>query len=165
MGPPALAQPGWAHQTAGFQSNGQVTVKSLAGGSYIGTQNPSGAVAKSNQSAATQPPTVIIQATASSYQQARPMITGGATAVPSCLAGYTSVWTSTSAVYDGIPVFNIAQTRFTFAVHSSAGSNLVGFLTDGFPTNGVASTYSVSLGGSSMTASPNSPWAANLCVK
>jgi hypothetical protein len=64
---PALsgAQVGWAHQAGGFQSNGAVTVKSLAGGSYAGTQNPTGAIAKASQSAVTQPPTVIIQATAS----------------------------------------------------------------------------------------------------
>lgn len=53
----------WTHQAAAFQSNGAVTVKSLAGGSYGGPQNPTGAVAKSNQTAATQPPTILIQAT------------------------------------------------------------------------------------------------------
>lgn len=42
-----------------------MTVKSLSGGSYTATQNPPGAVAKSNQNAATQPPTVIVQATTS----------------------------------------------------------------------------------------------------
>ena len=63
---PAGAGPtGWAHQAAGFQSDGAVTVKSLAGGTYAGTQNPTGAVAKANQNAATQAPTVIIQATGS----------------------------------------------------------------------------------------------------
>ena len=46
-----------------MQSNGAVTVKSLSGGSYSATGNPSGAVAKANQNAATQPPTVVIQAT------------------------------------------------------------------------------------------------------
>ncbi len=55
----------WAHQAGALQSNGAVTVKSLSGGSYAGTQNPTGAVAKANQNAATQPPTVIIQATSS----------------------------------------------------------------------------------------------------
>ena len=64
----AAAQAGnvnWAHQAGTLQSNGSVTVKSLSGGSYAGTQNPTGAVAKSNQNAATQSPTVIIQATSS----------------------------------------------------------------------------------------------------
>ena len=55
----------WAHQAGSLSSNGSVTVKSIAGGSYSATQNPSGAIAKANQVAATQPPTVIVQATAS----------------------------------------------------------------------------------------------------
>lgn len=63
---PADAQPAWAHQAPGFQSNGAITVKSVSGGAYGGTENPSGAVAKPNQSAVTQPPTVIIQATSGS---------------------------------------------------------------------------------------------------
>ena len=54
----------WAHLQSGFASNGSVTVKSLSGGTYTGTQNPSGTIAKTNQSAVTQPPTVIVQATA-----------------------------------------------------------------------------------------------------
>jgi len=63
---PAAAGPvDWAHQNGSVQSNGAVTVKSLSGGSYSATGNPSGAVAKANQNAATQPPTVIIQATSS----------------------------------------------------------------------------------------------------
>ena len=65
---PAGAGPtGWAHQAAGFQSDGAVTVKSLAGGSYAGTQNPTGAVSKANQNAATQAPTVIIQANSGTF--------------------------------------------------------------------------------------------------
>ncbi len=50
---------------AGKQTNdGSITIKSVSGETtYSGTQNPTGAVAKTNQSAVTQPPTVIIQAT------------------------------------------------------------------------------------------------------
>ncbi|CAN7751178.1 Dyp-type peroxidase [Duganella sp. LjRoot269] len=62
----ADAQPAWAHQAPGFQSNGAITVRSL-GGAYGGTENPTG-VARSSQSAVTQPPTVIIQATAGGKQ-------------------------------------------------------------------------------------------------
>jgi hypothetical protein len=51
----------------GFQSNGALTVKSLSGGAYSSTENPTGAVARANQSAVTQPPTVIIQATSSGF--------------------------------------------------------------------------------------------------
>jgi hypothetical protein len=61
---PAAAGPtGWAHQATGFQSNGSVVVKSLAGGTSIGALNPVGAIAKTSQSAAVQPPTVVIQST------------------------------------------------------------------------------------------------------
>ena len=61
---PAAAGPvDWAHQNGSVQSNGAVTVKSLSGGSYSATGNPTGAVAKANQNAIAQPPTVIIQAT------------------------------------------------------------------------------------------------------
>ena len=55
----------WAHQAGSLSSNGAVTVKSLAGGSTAAMQNPTGAIAKASQNAATQPPTVIIQATSS----------------------------------------------------------------------------------------------------
>lgn len=59
------AQAAWAHQGGALTPNGAIVIKSLAGGSYSGTRNPAGAVAKGNQTAATQPATVIVQATAS----------------------------------------------------------------------------------------------------
>jgi hypothetical protein len=63
---PAVAgSTGWAHQATGFQSNGAVTVKSISGGLYASTQNPTGAMAKTNQNTSVQAPTVVIQATGS----------------------------------------------------------------------------------------------------
>ncbi len=63
MSPLAAAQK-WTWEAGKQTSNGQITVKSLSGSTtYSGTQNPTGAVAKTNQNAVTQPPTVIIQAT------------------------------------------------------------------------------------------------------
>ncbi len=63
MSPLAAGQK-WTWEAGKQTSNGQITVKSLSGSTtYIGTQNPTGAVAKTNQNAVTQPPTVIIQAT------------------------------------------------------------------------------------------------------
>ena len=60
----ALADPQWTWEAGKQTNNGAITVKSISGGTmYSGTQNPTGAVAKTNQSAVTQPPTVIIQAT------------------------------------------------------------------------------------------------------
>jgi len=63
MSPLAAGQK-WTWEAGKQTSNGQITVKSLSGSTtYSGTQNPTGAVAKTNQNAVTQPPTVIIQAT------------------------------------------------------------------------------------------------------
>lgn len=60
----ASAEPQWAWEAGKQTNNGAITIKSVSGGAtYSGTQNPTGAVAKTNQSAVTQPPTVIIQAT------------------------------------------------------------------------------------------------------
>lgn len=60
----AVAEPQWAWEAGKQTNNGAITIKSASGGTtYSGVQNPTGAVAKTNQSAVTQPPTVIIQAT------------------------------------------------------------------------------------------------------
>lgn len=61
---PAFAGPEWKHQNGTLSSNGSVTVKSLSGGTYTGTQNPTGAIAKTDQNAVTQAPTIVVQATA-----------------------------------------------------------------------------------------------------
>jgi len=62
----AVAGPQWVWEAGKQTTNGAITLKSASGGgSYNGTRNPTGAVAKVNQSASTQPPTIIIQATAS----------------------------------------------------------------------------------------------------
>ena len=56
------AEPQWAWDAGKQTNNGAITIKSVSGGTtYSGTQNPTGAVAKTNQSAVTQPPTVIVQ--------------------------------------------------------------------------------------------------------
>jgi hypothetical protein len=61
--PAAAGQVDWAHQNGSLQSNGSVAVRSLSGVNSSVAQNPNGAVAKTNQSAATQPATVLVQAT------------------------------------------------------------------------------------------------------
>lgn len=64
------AAPQWTWEAGKQTNNGAITLKSTDGStSYTGTQNPTGAVAKSNQTASTQPPTVIIQATSGSGTQ------------------------------------------------------------------------------------------------
>lgn len=65
-GPALAAGPQWTWEAGKQTNNGAITLKSTNGSTtYSGTQNPTGAVAKTNQSAVTQPPTVIIQATSS----------------------------------------------------------------------------------------------------
>jgi len=60
----ATAGPKWTWEAGKQTNNGSIIVNSVSGStSYNVTQNPTGAVAKTNQSASTQPPTVIIQAT------------------------------------------------------------------------------------------------------
>lgn len=68
IGTAALAGPGpqWTWAAGAQTNNGAIVLKSTNGSTtYSGTQNPTGAIAKVNQTAATQPPTVIVQATAS----------------------------------------------------------------------------------------------------
>jgi len=125
--PAALAgPPGWAHQAAGFQSNGAVTVKSLAGGSYSGTQNPTGAVAKVNQTAATQAPTVIIQATGTSESEMYGQVINGGI-VPTCMAGFNRIWSITGNGRDQLApgvdfISNVAGSKYSFGVYSSNGT-------------------------------------------
>lgn len=156
---------GWAHKAAGFQSNGAVIVKSLAGGSYAGTQNPTGAVAKANQIASTQPPTVIIQATANSYVQAVPLMMAYTLTPPTCPTGYTSVFTITSSTFTGSPIFNIAGTRFAFAYYFYGSTNFYGFLMDGLPTPLSTNTSGYQIYGTWSVSNVTSTWAASLCTK
>lgn len=66
-GPALAGPPQWAWEAGKQTNNGAITIKSINGSTtYPGTQNPTGAVAKTNQNAVTQPPTVIIQATGGS---------------------------------------------------------------------------------------------------
>lgn len=53
----------WAHQVSKQTNNGAITVKSVNGASTYANvkQNPTGNAVQTNQSAATQPPLVIIQ--------------------------------------------------------------------------------------------------------
>jgi hypothetical protein len=172
---PTIAGPvNWAHQATGFQSNGAVTVKSLAGGSYSSTQNPTGAVAKANQNSSTQPPTVIIQATGSSYAQTIPLIAGSFSgsstvpAVPTCPSGYNSVFsTSGSGLFQ--PIFNVGGTRWSLSfTYNSVNSNyFLAWAADG-PLLGSAGVYTTSnMYGVQISGTTGTPygWAANLCSK
>ncbi len=62
---PLIGAQQWTYQGGQQTNNGSVTVKSVNGAtSQAATQNPTGAAAKVNQTAVTQPPTVVMQATA-----------------------------------------------------------------------------------------------------
>lgn len=168
------AQPGWAHQASGFQSNGQVMVKSLSGASYSATQNPMGAVAKANQNAATQPPTVIIQATAASTRECRPKIRGSSgvnVTMPTCPVGYTSIFqesanlSANSCPSEGNETFNIAGTNWSFGLVRVENAQAVGFLNDNKPSVNsgnlpASQQYTICAYGSFAYS-----WAANLCCK
>jgi len=171
---PAAAGPvDWAHQNGSVQSNGAVTVKSLSGGSYSATGNPSGAVAKANQNAATQPPTVIIQATAGGYAEIIPLLTTGTTVIPSCPTGYSRVFSANSTSFGYTPsIFNAAGSRFSLAGFNipSNGNTFYGWLIDSVPT---APPQNVGTNGSVYATSsywypaypPSGGWAAALCSK
>lgn len=141
MAAPAGAGPtGWAHQVAGFQSNGAVTIKSLAGGSYAGTQNATGAVAKASQSAVTQPPTIIVQATA-----ALPIKAVGDTCAAST-SGAAPSQTSGEGIAilaDRSSLLTCQSGVWTISKSSSASSSAMG-LPSYFPTGIVCNNGSVS---------------------
>ena len=178
---PAVAgSASWAHHAGSLSSNGAVTVKSLAGGSYAATQNPSGAIAKTNQVAATQPATVIIQATSGGNPECVP-VTQAAASAPSCPAGYTAVWQSSGSSCPSRAVFNINGSRFSFSTIDPGGSGsymYAGFGIDDAPTvlgnPSSATGYSmVPATGTSYTqvcgprlSTPSSTnWGASLCCK
>ena len=164
--PAAAAQPGWAHQAAGFQSNGQVTVKSLAGGSYSGTQNPTGAVAKANQSAATQPPTVIIQATTTGYPETLPLLVSNSQTPPSCPASYTRVWTMSGNGCDlnnlKSGYHNVAGSKWTL-IYSVRNGDTFGWIPDGATNYTAANTNVSQIPLNYGWCAAN--WAASLCQK
>lgn len=153
---PAGAQPAWAHQTPGFQSNGAITVKSLAGGTYGGMENPVGAAAKANQSAVTQPPTVIIQATGNSNLETIPMINGSST-MPVCPSGYSATFTKSGSSCPA-SIWNVAGSRFSLIYN---GGSMIMFGTENYP--------STSNGGGWYPGMPSAVctgnWSAALCTK
>jgi hypothetical protein len=160
------AQVGWAQQAAGFTSNGAIEVKSLSGGIFTSTVNPNGAVAKANQSAVTQPPTVVIQATSGSYSEIVPLGSSNTLVIPACPTGYHSIWSLNGSGPYPISYTNIAGTRFSFGPTTNNGSTYVSFFLDNMPTGTGGITGFIA---PSMFAQAGSRtlfnWAANLCSK
>lgn len=153
----------WAHQNGSLQSNGSITVKSQSGGAYAGQVNPAGAVAKANQSAVTQPPTVIIQATSGAYVESVPLLVAGSS-LPACPSGYTAAFTKTGTSNLPNAYVNVAGSRWTLGSlwHTSNGRYVVTWFSENYPTATI-SAYNMEL--PTIYISGSTPWAAVLCTK
>lgn len=175
---PVFAGPGpaWAWDANKITNNGSVQIKSSNGTStYDAVQNPTGAVAKVNQSAVTQPPTVIIQATSGGYAETIPLLVQGTTVPPSCPAGYTRVFTASQTGCPTSQVWNAGGTRWSLFPASSGNDVAVFWSADNAPSNPTQSASFVKpLYGPSTTcdhfvdySTPHTlyPWAASLCTK
>jgi hypothetical protein len=171
--PAAAGQVDWAHQNGRLQSNGAVSVRSVSGTNYTATQNPSGAVAKATQSAATQPATIVVQATSGGYAEIIPFLTTGTTNLPTCPSGYSRIFSATSASFGFTPsIFNAAGSRFSLAGFNipSNGNTFYGWLIDSVPT---APPQNVGTNGAVYATNsywypaypPAGGWAAALCSK
>jgi hypothetical protein len=132
----AQVGPAWAQAAGKITNNGSISVKSASGaGTYNAVRNPIGAVAKTNQSAVTQPPTVIVQATSGGYSEMTPLLAVGNNGVypayPTCPAGYTAVWYSPKPYVS--PVFNVAGSRFNWGMWSANAATQFGWSVDNNP--------------------------------
>ena len=162
----AQADPQWTWEAGKQTINGAITVKSATGGTtYSGTQNPTGAVAKTNQSAVTQPPTVIIQATGSQYTETIPMLVNYTLTVPSCPAGYTSIWSQNGNSVLSSPVINAGGSRLSLmrATDTNGNGYTAWFMDENHIMGGtfVGQLPYVLVSTTSSTYN----WAANLCTK
>lgn len=180
----AQASPQWAWDAGKQTNNGAITIKSVSGGTYSGTQNPTGAVAKTNQSAVTQPPTVIIQATGGAMPQCVPKMAYGSARppMPTCSAGYTAVWSEQSAAPSGgwyvdtctsssgnASAYNIGGSNLNFVVigNSSNGMKARGFsITPSATFIGGSGSYDVSVESQACSANTyTQAWSATVCCK
>jgi hypothetical protein len=153
--PTGAAPVGWAHQAPSYQQDGQITVKGSSGLTYSSQLNPVGAVAKTDQAASVQSPTVIIQSTNSGNAETIPLINASSTA-PTCPAGYSASFSKSGA---GCPttIWNIGGSRFSLVWNG--GSNL-GFGTESFPGLAAGGGY-----GTTPMAVCTGNWSAVLCTK
>lgn len=157
-GPSMAAGSQWTWEAGKQTNNGAITIKSTSGSTtYSGTQNPTGAIAKTNQTAVTQPPTVIIQATSGAGEIETIPLLEVSTTIPSCPAGYDSIW-SMKSFGCSLPyaVYNIGGTKFSFKQVPDSSYIYYGFAHD---DQGVANRQICKY------VSTTYNWAANLCVK
>jgi len=173
----SAAGPQWTWEAGKQTNNGAITIKSTNGSTtYPGTQNPTGAVAKTNQNAVTQPPTVIIQATGGVGYPEALVVTSSIQTIPACPTGYKSVYAEVSPSAGGwyadtCPVnnvYNMGGTRFSL-VKTISGSGYLSptIQVDGALTN-ISNSNTNQGGGLGSTCSSNSygnPWGINVCTK
>ena len=163
------AQATWAHQNGSLAPNGAVAIRSLSGGAYSGTQNPAGAVAKGAQAAATQPATVLIQATAS-QQELRTFVRLGVNVFPMCPTGFTAIfqYSGSDCSNSGI-IYNAGGTNLVLGQANNGGSPLIGFgLTSGqpwHPGGAMGGGYSASAPMNSYLSCSSGPFSAEICAK
>ena len=161
------AQATWAHQNGSLAPSGAVAIRSLSGGAYVGTQNPAGASAKGNQAAATQPATVLIQATASAYSETYPVLVNAATA-PACTTGYNSVFSASGTGPISPPILNAGGSRYTLGsyTHPSNGWVFNTVFIDQLPLNNYINNFALNIptaGG--YVGNTNQIWSARICSK
>jgi hypothetical protein len=164
----AQTGPAWASTAGKITNNGSVTVKSSSGAStYNAVKNPVGAVAKTNQSAVTQPPTVIIQATAggaAAPRQCQPKLVQS-TVMPSCGAGYTSVWQESGKGCTQASTFNIDGTTWSFGQVTGQNAAYHGFMNDNDTRVPGGGAGPVGLSMTCVYVSSQYDYSANLCCK
>lgn len=166
------APPQWTWEAGKQSNNGAITLKSVNGATtYNGTQNPTGAVAKTNQNAVTQPPTVVIQSTGNSgYAEIIPYISVGTTSLPTCPIGYSILWSGESSVHGMSPkIFNAGGSRFNLTGFflPSNGYTYYGWNVDGEINKPSYATTGVLEIGTTFWGSYGFPtsWSAVLCTK
>jgi hypothetical protein len=166
--PAAAGQVDWAHQNGSVQSNGSVSVRTVSGVNYSASQNPVGAVAKANQNAATQPTTVVVQATGAGYGETIALSASGATP-PSCPAGYSPIFVrSGTGCNTTSAVWNIGGTRWSFIPFTGqGGSYSVALVADNAPMTSSGAPYNGATASCSAATTPVSTytWSVALCSK
>lgn len=115
--------PAWAWDASKITNNGSVQIQSTNGSStYNAVQNPTGAVAKTNQSALTQPPTVIIQATSAGYSETIPFLANNTTTIPTCPTGYTRIFSWSGNANTIGTTYNSSQSSISVIAANVGGS-------------------------------------------
>jgi hypothetical protein len=95
-------------------------------------------VARANQSAVTQPPTIIVQATSGGYAEIIPLFVQGTSTLPGCPSGYSVLFSASSSTWGATPptITNAGGSRYTLGggYYTGNGQPYFGWLLDSYPT-------------------------------